>query len=134
MPDIKYKRLEPCDIKNIVIDYPKDELEKFLENEDHYLFVGMKDHEVIANVYGYGMLRPDGRNMFYIHSVDVLPEYQSNGIGTNLMNYILEYIRSEKKYYKFFVLADTDNVKACKLYQKYAKCDEQVLFSNEILL
>lgn len=48
------------------------------------------------------------------------------------MEYILEYIRREKKYYKFFVLADTDNVKACKLYQKYAKRDEQVLFSNEI--
>lgn len=132
MSDVNYKRLEADDVDNIVTDYPKDDLRKFLENEDNYVFVGMKDHEVIANVYGYGMLRPDGRNMFYIHSVDVLPEYQSNGIGTNLMEHLLEYIRSERKYYKFFVLADTDNEKACKLYQKYAKRDEQVLFSNEI--
>ena len=36
------------------------------------------------------------------------------------------------KYYKFFVLTEDDNIKACKLYQKYAKRDEQVLFSNEI--
>jgi len=52
MPDINYKRLEPCDVMNIVIDYPKKELENFLEKEAHYLFVGMKEHENIANVYG----------------------------------------------------------------------------------
>lgn len=29
MPDINYKRLEPCDVMNIVIDYPQKELENF---------------------------------------------------------------------------------------------------------
>ena len=78
------------------------------------------------------MLRPDGRRMFYIHSVDVLPEYQSKGIGTKLIEDTLEYIKSEDKYYKYFVLTEENNIKACKLYQKYANREEQVLFSNNI--
>ena len=132
MEDIKYKRLEISDIENIVIEYNKDDLEKFIDNKDNYIFTGIKDNKAIAFLYGYGMLRPDGRRMFYIHSVDVLSEYQSKGIGTILMEYTLEYIKAEKKYYKYFVLTEGDNIKACKLYQKYANRDEQVLFSNNI--
>ena len=132
MEEIKYKRLELSDIENIIIEYNKDDLKKFIENKDNYLFVGIKDNKAVAFLYGYGMLRPDGRKMFYIHSVDVLSEYQSKGIGTKLMEYTLEYIKSENKYYKYFVLTEENNIKACKLYQKYANKEEQVLFSNNI--
>lgn len=132
MENIKYKRLELSDGENIIIEYTKEDLEMFIENKENYFFVGIKDNKAIAFLYGYGMLRPDGRRMFYIHSVDVLPEYQSKGIGTKLMEYTLEYIKAEKKYYKYFVLTEADNIKACKLYQKYANRDEQVLFSNNI--
>ena len=132
MEEIKYKRLELSDVRNIMIEYNKDDLEKFIENKENYLFVGIKDNKVIAFLYGYGMLRPDGRRMFYIHSVDVLPEYQSKGIGTKMMEYTLEYVKSENKYYKYFVLTEENNIKACKLYQKYANREEQVLFSNNI--
>ena len=132
MEGIQYKRLELNDIENIIIEYNKDSLEKFIENKENYLFTGIKDNKAIAFLYGYGMLRPDGNRMFYIHSVDVLPEYQSKGIGTKLMEYTLEYIKAENKYYKYFVLTESDNIKACKLYQKYSNRDEQVLFSNNI--
>ena len=132
MEEIKYKRLELSDIENIIIEYNKEDLEKFIENKDNYLFAGIKDNKAIAFLYGYGMLRPDGRRMFYIHSVDVLPEYQSKGIGTKLIEDTLEYIKSEEKYYKYFVLTEENNIKACKLYQKYANREEQVLFSNNI--
>lgn len=132
MEGIQYKRLELNDIEQIIIEYNKDDLKKFIENKENYFFTGIKDNEAIAFLYGYGMLRPDGRKMFYIHSVDVLPEYQSKGIGTKLMEYTLEYIKSEQKYYKYFVLTEENNIKACNLYQKYANRDEQVLFSKNI--
>ena len=48
------------------------------------------------------------------------------------MEVTLDYIKQENKYYKFFVLTEDNNIKACKLYQKYANRDEQVLFSNKI--
>ena len=132
MEDIIYKRLELSDVENVIIEYKKEHMEKFLENKENYLFAGIKDNTAIAFLYGYGMLRPDGRKMFYIHSVDVLPEYQSKGIGTKLMEYTLKYIKYENKYYKFFILTENDNIKACKLYQKFANRNEQVLFSNNI--
>lgn len=78
------------------------------------------------------MLRPDGKSMFYIHSVDVIPEYQNKGIGTKLMEYVLKYIRDEKRYYKFFVLTEETNIRACKVYQKYADKEGQVLFSKNL--
>ena len=133
MENIKFERLEKIQNLDIAITESKiTDLEKFIENKDNYAFVGIIDNKIIAFLYGYGMLRPDGKRMFYIHSVDVTNEEQSKGIGTKLMEFTLDYIKKENKYYKFFVLTEDDNIKACKLYQKYANREEQVLFSNKI--
>ncbi len=48
------------------------------------------------------------------------------------MDYIKKYIRDEKRYYKFFVLTQEDNIRACKVYQKYADKEGQVLFSKNL--
>ena len=133
MENIKFNRLEK--IENLDISMTEcsiKDLKEFIKNKENYVFVGVKDEKIIAFLYGYGMLRPDGKSMFYIHSVDVISEYQSKGIGTRLMEVTLDYIKQENKYYKFFVLTEDNNIKACKLYQKYANRDEQVLFSNKI--
>jgi len=138
MNGLQLKRLEIEDIdymKDILennIEYNTENLKNFIIDENNYGFIGIKDNKAIAFLYGYGLLRPDGRNMFYIHSVDVLPKFQSKGIGTKLMEYTLDYIRKENVYYIYFILTENDNIKACRLYQKFANRDEQVLFSNKI--
>lgn len=139
MKDVKFIRLSKENINiisNVVrIDdeeLSKQDIEKFIIDDDNYCFIGIIEDKIIAFLYGYGMLRPDGKSMFYIHAVDVLPDYQNRGIGTKLMDYVLNYIKEEKCFYKYFVLTESDNIKACKLYQKYAKRDEQVLFSSKI--
>ena len=71
MGEIEFKRLELSDVENVIIEYNKDSLKKFIENKENYIFAGIKDNKAIAFLYGYGMLRPDGKRMFYIHSVDV---------------------------------------------------------------
>ena len=48
------------------------------------------------------------------------------------MEYVLKYIRDEKRYYKFFVLTEETNIRACKVYQKYADKEGQVLFSKNL--
>ena len=70
--------------------------------------------------------------MFYIHSVDVISRCQNKGIGTKLMEYVFKYIRNEKKYYNFFILTEDTNIRACKVYEKYADKKEQVLFSEKL--
>lgn len=108
-----------------------EELKYFVNNNQNYIFIGMIENEIVAVLYGYGVDRPDGKKMFYIHSVDVLKKYQKQGIGTKLLDYVLTYIKQEKRYYKFFVLADKDNTGACKLYEKYANSELQVLYSEK---
>ena len=139
MEEIKYIRLNQNNMKivpnKITIDDEnllKQDIEKFIVDNDNYCFVGILEDKIVAFLYGYGMLRPDGKSMFYIHSVDVLPDYQNNGIGTKLMEYVVNYIKDEGKYYKFFILTENDNIRACKIYQKFANKDEQVLFSNNL--
>jgi len=136
---MEFKLLEEKDLKNMKqilendnTEYNIDYLKEFITKENNYGFIAIKDNNVVAFLYGYKMLRPDGRKMFYIHSVDVLPEYQNQGIGSKLMEYTLSYIKQENDCYKFFVLTEKDNIKACKLYTKYATRNEQVLFSNKI--
>lgn len=139
MKDIQFIRINKENIKilpnTIKIDdeeISKRDIEKFVMDEDNYCFVGIIEENIVAFLYGYGMLRPDGKAMFYIHSVDVINEYQNKGIGTKLMDYVLNYIKDEKRYYKFFVLTEENNIRACKVYQKYADKEEQVLFSKSL--
>ena len=139
MENIVFKRLDEDTLKMIkepiILNeekYNKQQLEKFINNKNNYAFVGIQEDEVVAFLYGYGMARPDGKSMFYIHSVDVASNYQNNGIGTKLMEYVLGYIKKEQLYYKFFVLTEIDNIRACKVYQKYADKEQQVLFSKKI--
>ncbi|MBR0427299.1 MAG: GNAT family N-acetyltransferase [Clostridia bacterium] len=137
MKDVEFIRLSKENINiisNVVrIDneeLSKQDIEKFIIDDDNYCFVGILEDKIVAFLYSYGMLRPDGKSMFYIHSIDVLQDYQNNGIGTKLMEYVLNYVKNENKYYKFFVLAENDNIRACKVYQKFANKEEQVIFSR----
>ena len=47
-------------------------------------------------IVGYGRIIGDGIVFLYIHDVMVLPEYQHNGIGSLIMNKLLEYIEKIK--------------------------------------
>ena len=137
MEEIKYIRLNQNNMNivpsKIIIEnknLSRQDIEKFIIDDDNYCFVGILEDKIVAFLYGYGMLRPDGKSMFYIHSIDVLQDFQNNGIGTKLMEYVLNYVKNESKYYKFFVLAENDNIRACKVYQKFANKEEQILFSR----
>ena len=46
------------------------------------------------NVIGIGRIIGDGALIWYIQDVIVLPEYQGKGIGKTIMNYLIEYAKS----------------------------------------
>ena len=64
MEGIQFKRLELSDVENVIIEYNKDSLKKIIENKENYIFAGINDNKAITFLYGYGMLRPDGKRMF----------------------------------------------------------------------
>ena len=68
--------------------YDKDISKKALENT--YYSVSIYDNDKII---GYGRLIGDAICFMYIHDIMVLPEYQNQGIGTKIMNKLLEKIK-----------------------------------------
>ena len=62
-------------------------VEKALDN-NLYDVVAVTGGEVI----GMGRLVGDGVMYWYLQEIVVLPEYQGNGIGTAIVNRLLEYI------------------------------------------
>lgn len=67
---------------------PIDQVEKALEN-DLLDVVAIVNNEVV----GMGRLVGDGVMYWYLQEIIVLPEYQGKGIGTGIVNYLLEYIK-----------------------------------------
>lgn len=67
---------------------PIDQVEKALEN-DLLDVVAIVNNEVV----GMGRIVGDGVMYWYLQEIIVLPEYQGKGIGTGIVNYLLEYIK-----------------------------------------
>lgn len=67
---------------------PIEQVEQALKND-------LLDVVAIVNkdVVGMGRLVGDGAMYWYLQEIIVLPEYQGYGIGTSIVNYLLEYIK-----------------------------------------
>lgn len=83
----EYKLIEEKDIelmRNFVDDentnYDVNNLKTFIENENCYGFITKKDYKIVAFAYGYTMLRPDGKTMFYLHAIDVMKKISKQWI------------------------------------------------------
>ena len=131
--DIRFKRLTGKDLREGgAAPAEWSAAAEFAQDQDNYLFVGTQHGKPVAWLYGYGMLRPDGRRMFFIYSVDVLEGCRGRGIGTKLIRFVLDTLWSEGRYSKYFVLADPDNMPALRLYGKFAGEAPQVLYSGAV--
>ena len=67
---------------------PIEQVEKALNN-DLLDVVAIVDDSVV----GMGRLVGDGVMYWYLQEIIVLPEYQGKGIGTSIVNHLLEYIK-----------------------------------------
>lgn len=97
--------------------YPK-QLDKFLSEKQNLVFIAKVDGEIIGLLYGYTLMRMDtDKPQFFIYSVDIHPDYQNKGYGTQLVQYSVDYA-NENNYCESFVITDKNNVRACKVYEK----------------
>lgn len=134
---MEYKLLEIEDVdlmKNFVDDentkYEKDSLINFINNENAYGFIARDENKIVGFAYGYTLLRPDGKQDFYLHAIDIMEEFQGNGYGTGLMNFIKEYIK-EIGCRKMFLITNKSNVSACKCYEKAGgvnNADDEIIY------
>lgn len=121
---MEYKLLEEQDVllMNRFVDdmhtqYNEAMLGAFLQDGGARGFVAKEDDKIFGFAYGYILIKPDGRKDFYFHAIDVMKEYQGNGYGTGLMQYITDYVQSIGCR-KLFLVTNTSNVAACRCYEK----------------
>ncbi|HIR74862.1 TPA: GNAT family N-acetyltransferase [Candidatus Ventrenecus avicola] len=97
--------------------FNKDFLNSFINDNNAYGFIAKENNNIVGFAYAYTLLRPDGKTMFYLHSIGMLPTYQNNGYGTKLMQFIKDYSIS-LGCSEMFVLTDKGNPRACHVYEK----------------
>ncbi len=101
----------------------------FLDNAYNHAVVVLDDSKPIGFAYGYTLIRLNSEPMFYIHSVDVLKEHRKQGVGTMLMNKLIE-IGNRHDCYKGFIITNKSNNNACKLYEKVGG---KVVYNDDVV-
>ena len=121
---MEYKVFEEQDIElmeDVLKDdnmiFNKDFLNSFINDNNAYGFIAKDNNNIVGFAYAYTLLRPDGKTMFYLHSIGILPDYQNNGYGTKLMQFIKDY-SIKLGCSEMFVITDKGNPRACHLYEK----------------
>ena len=135
---MEYKVLEneDIDLMQYFVDdentkYEKEDLIRFVNDKNSYGFIAKLDNKILGFAYGYTLQRPDGKKDFYLHAIDIMAEYQGNGYGTGLMNYIKEYIKTIG-FRKMFLITNRSNVSACKCYEKaggVTNADDEIVYT-----
>lgn len=138
---MEYKLLEEKDLDLMLkfIDdentkYNLQELSKFIHNDNSYGFIAKNDNKVIGFAFGYNLLKPDGRNIFYLHSIDIMCDYQGKGIGTGLLSHICNFAKNIGCY-KMFLITNRSNIPACKCYKKVGgvnKADDEIIYTYNL--
>ena len=121
---MEYKVFEEQDIelmKDVLKDdnmiFNKGFLNNFINDNNAFGFIAKDNNNIVGFAYAYTLLRPDGKTMFYLHSIGMLPDYQNNGYGTKLMQFIKDY-SIKLGCSEIFVITDKGNPRACHLYEK----------------
>ena len=121
---MEYKVFEEQDIelmKDVLKDdnmiFNKGFLNCFINDNNAFGFIAKDNNNIVGFAYAYTLLRPDGKTMFYLHSIGMLPDYQNNGYGTKLMHFIKDY-SIKLGCSEMFVITDKGNPRACHLYEK----------------
>jgi|SRR5690606_13462682 len=71
-------------------------LNEILENDDHCIYVGIIDGELIGWVHGFYSLRVESDSFVEIGGLIVNNNYQKQGIGKKLVNEAIKWSKSKK--------------------------------------
>ncbi|MBR3162313.1 MAG: GNAT family N-acetyltransferase [Bacilli bacterium] len=134
---MKYKLLEEQDI-SLMLDFVDDEntnynkeaLHNFIQNNNNVGFIAKINNKIVGFAFGYNLLKPDGRKVFYLDAIDIMPEYQNKGYGTGLISFARDYAKSINCY-KMYLITNRSNISACTCYEKAGginKADDEVVY------
>ena len=138
---MNYKLLEEQDLE-LMLDFVDDEntqykiedLTKYINNENSYGFIAKLDNKIVGFATAYMLLKPDGRKVLYLDTIDVMPEYQGKGYGTELIPYACEFGKSINCY-KMYLITNKSNISACKCYEKAGginKAQDEIVYEYNL--
>ena len=134
---MEYKILEEKDLE-LMLDFVDDEntkystvdLKEFIDGNNNFGFIAKTNNKIVGFAFGYILLYPDGRKVFYLHAIDVMPEYQGKGYGTGLISFARDYAKTIKCY-KMYLITNRSNISACKCYEKAGginKANDEIVY------
>lgn len=138
---MNYKVLEEKDLQMMLnfaddenTNYRIEDLRKFISNENNYGFIAINNDKVVGFATAYTLLKPDGRKVLYLDSIDVMPQYQGNGYGKGLISFACE-IGKRIGCYKMFLITNKSNVVACKCYENAGginKAQDEIVYNYDL--
>ena len=134
---MNYKLLEEQDLELMLsfvddenTQYKIEDLIKFINNKNSYGFIAKLDNKIIGFATAYIILKPDGRRVLYLDTIDVMLEYQGKGYGIGLISFARDYAKTIDCY-KMYLITNKSNVSACKCYEKAGginKADDEIVY------
>ena len=134
---MNYKLLEEQDLELMLsfvddenTQYKIEDLIKFINNKNSYGFIAKLDNKIIGFATAYMILKPDGRRVLYLDTIDVMLEYQGKGYGIGLISFARDYAKTIDCY-KMYLITNKSNVSACKCYEKAGginKADDEIVY------
>ena len=110
--------------------YNVDVLKKFIDNKNDFGFIAKINNKIVGFAFGYILLKPDGRKVFYLDAIDVMPDFQGKGYGTGLISFARDYAKTIDCY-EMFLITNRSNISACKCYEKAGginDADDEVVY------
>ena len=134
---MEYKILEEQDLA-LMLDFVDDEntkysievLKKFIDEKNNFGFIAKTNNKIVGFAFGYILLKPDGRKVFYLDAIDVMPEYQGKGCGTGIISFARDYAKT-LNCYKMYLITNRSNISACKCYENAGginKADDEIIY------
>ena len=117
-----------------VFDEPIDPARRaaYLTAPGHYMFVAIKDGEVVGQAAGVIYRHPDKPSELFIDEVGVAPAFQRQGIARRLLEAILA-LGKELGCAEAWVGTETDNFAARRLYESFGvKAETFVLYTYDL--
>ena len=138
---MEYKLLEEQDLK-YMLDFVDDEntkysidiLKNFIDSRNTFGFIAKINTKIVGFAFGYVLVKPDGRKVFYLDAIDVMLEYQGKGYGTGLLSFVRDYAKT-LDCYKMFLITNKSNIAACKCYEKAGginKTDDDTVYAYDL--
>ncbi|MCL2462961.1 MAG: GNAT family N-acetyltransferase [Defluviitaleaceae bacterium] len=122
--DLTFELLSENDIPQIreiiegFMEYDPEQIRAFLSEKQNYAFVPKLGDKVVGLIYGYSLTRMDGKSsQFFIYSVDIHPDYQDRGYGSQFALHVVDWAR-DNGFSESFVITDRDKPRACRVYEK----------------